>query len=207
MRPLNIIAATLLLSCIGTLLPRAAVAHHRSGTGDTSGVPVANLNHGQLQVMARYRSAILALAGRQSRPDVETRRLMNFAKLQHAYCLWGLVPGTLNDEDSPFNECAHAYLGASKTLLDRLQQAPENRAEAHALAQKINGDMLIEGSGAFAMCRNGAAAFNTADVVMPEWRGVTVNPIVGLSGFAVLVSVGGTIALGRVRRRAKSLPV
>jgi hypothetical protein len=39
-------------------------------------------------------------------------RIENYVNLQSFACLWGLVPGSLKDEGSPFNECAHAYLAA-----------------------------------------------------------------------------------------------
>lgn len=178
-----------------------AAAHHRRQPSDTSGIPIANLSHGQLEVMSRHRSAILDLAGRQVGPDLRTRTLMNFVNLQYVYCLWGLVPGSLANEDNPFNECSHSYLAASKALLDHLRTVADNRTGAEALAGTISMEMVLDAS-ALQMCRNGVAPFNTAEIIFPEWANVSFNPVVGLSGFVALSAFGGLFVVGRRRRRA-----
>jgi hypothetical protein len=197
------IAGTLLALAALSGLVESAAAHSRSKIGgNTSGIPIANLSHGQLEVMSRYRAEILDLAGRQPRPDLETRTLTNYVNLQRVYCLWGLVPGSLAEEDNPFNECSHSYLAGSKALLDHLRQTPGVANAARALHEKINTEMLLNAS-ALQMCRNGVAPFNTAEIIMPEWRGVPFNPITGLSGFAALAAFGGIVIGGRVSRRIK----
>jgi hypothetical protein len=60
-----------------------------------------------MSVIEGSRAAILDLAGRQFRTDRDFQRLSSFVSLQFFYCLWGAVPGSLEDEESPFNECAH----------------------------------------------------------------------------------------------------
>lgn len=195
---------TIALSVFGVVLGHAenATAHHRRQPSDTSGIPIANLSHGQLDVISRHRVAILDLAGRQARPDLKTRTLTNFVNLQYVYCLWGLVPGSLANEDNPFNECSHSYLAASKALLDHLQRVADDRAEAETLARKISVEMLLDPS-ALQMCRNGVAPFNTAEIVMPELADIPFNPIIGLSGFVALTAFGGLFAVGRRSRKAK----
>ena len=48
-------------------------------------------------------------------------RLEDYLSLQSFACLWGLVPGSVTDEASPFNECSHAYLAAARALLLHLR--------------------------------------------------------------------------------------
>lgn len=197
----KILTIALLAFGVALVLAENAGAHQRREPSDTSGIPIANLSHGQLDVMSRHRVAILDLAGRQARPDLKSRTLMNFVNLQYVYCLWGLVPGSLSNEDNPFNECSHSYLAASNALLDHLQKVADNRAEAEALARKISIEMLLDPS-ALQMCRNGVAPFNTAEIIMPELADIPFNPVIGLSGFVVLTAFGGLFAVGRRGRKA-----
>jgi hypothetical protein len=198
----KIIAIALLAFGVAFGPAENAMAHDRRQPSDTSGIPIANLTHGQLHVISRHRVAILDLAERQARPDLKTRTLMNFVDLQYVYCLWGLVPGSLSNEDNPFNECSHSYLAASKALLDHLQKVADNRAEAEALARKVSMEMLRDPS-ALQMCRNGVAPFNTAEIIMPELADIPFNPVIGLSGFVVLTAFGRLFAVGRRGRKAR----
>ena len=52
--------------------------------------------------------AIRALASARAGFDLTTWRLEDYLNLQSFACLWGIAPGSITDEDSPFNECAHA---------------------------------------------------------------------------------------------------
>lgn len=189
------------LACVAILLSGPADAHHRRAGSDNSGVSIPNLTHGQLRVMTQYHSRILHLASRQVQPNMEVRTLQNFINLQFAYCLWGVVPGSLANEDSPFNECSHAYLAASKALLDRLRHGGETREEAETLSQNISLAMLQTAS-AFEICANGIEPFNTAEIIMPEWGGVSFDPLKVLLGFFVVCASAGTFAAARSRRGA-----
>ncbi|MBS0251985.1 MAG: hypothetical protein JSR78_13075 [Proteobacteria bacterium] len=182
-----------------------AEAHHsRKSTDKTSGIPIPNLTHGQLHVLTRYQSAIMNLANSQVQPSLEVRTLQNFINLQLAYCFWGLVPGSISDEASPFNECSHAYLAASKALLVRLQQTHDTRAKADALADQINLAML-EDATALEICSNSFEPFNTAQIVMPAWGDTTFNPLGILLGFFIFgASAGGLIMARGGRRMAAS---
>ena len=154
---------------------------------DASGISFPGLTHGQLRVLARYQSKILDLANRQIQPGVEARTLHNFINLQYAYCFWGLIPGSLSNEESPFNECSHAYLAASKELLERLKKNDDTRARANALADEINLAML-EDSQALAICAHSFEPFNTAQIIMPAWADTSFNPLGLLLGFFVLMA-------------------
>jgi len=177
-----------------------ASAHHQLKNLDTSGLSIPNLTHGQLKVMTRYRTTILALAEKQISPDRETRTLQNFANLQFAYCLWGLVPGSVTEENNPFNACSHAYLAASKALLERLQTVGDDRVEANALAAQINSDMLQQHS-ALEICGNSVDPFNTASIILPEWFDVTFNPLIILLSIIVLGTATGLVIAGRRNQR------
>lgn len=178
----------------------AAAHHSRKSTDKTSGVSIPNLTHGQLHVLARYQSAILSLASRQVRPDLEARTLQNFVNLQLAYCLWGVVPGSISNEASPFNECSHAYLAATKALLARLQQTDDTRAKADALADQINLAML-EDATALEICSNSFEPFNTAQIIMPAWGETPFNPLGMLLGFFIFAACASGLAMARGGRR------
>ncbi len=177
------------------------VEAHRSvrSSDQTSGISIPNLTHGQLHIMTRYRSAILDLANRQVQPGIEARSLQNFINLQFAYCLWGLIPGSLSDEANPFNECSHAYLAASKALLDRLRKTEETRSGADALTDEINLAMLQD-AVALEICSNSFEPFNTAQIIMPEWASVAFNPLGVLLGFVIFGASAGAFAASRSRR-------
>lgn len=179
-----------------------ASAHHRRASSNPAGIEIPNLTHGQLRVMADFRHAIVNLAAKQVHTDDVLRRLLNFTNIQFAYCFWGLVPGALSDEESPFNECTHAYLAGSKALLMHLQNVAEDRDAAHRLAMQINEAMMYERSS-LQLCQNSLGSFNTAEIVYPDWAAQGLTPISAmvLSGLALGFAAG----LG-CRRRA-ALPI
>jgi hypothetical protein len=91
------------------------------------GVSIPSLTHGQMAVIRDNLPAIRVLAGDRLGFDLTTWRLEDYLNLQSFACLWGIVPGSIMDEDSPFNECAHAYLAAGRALL--LQLSRESSAD------------------------------------------------------------------------------
>ncbi|MBS0232115.1 MAG: hypothetical protein JSR99_01370 [Proteobacteria bacterium] len=195
------VSGFLIVFALTILTTGYAEAHHRLKGSAASGISIPNLTHGQLGVMTRYRSAILALADSRVSPDSVTRTLQNFVHLQFAYCLWGLVPGSLSYEDSPFNGCSHAYLAGTKALLDQLRQAEDTRAKADDLAEEINRAMVQTGA-ALEICSNSFAPFNTAEIVMPEWSNISFNPLGLLLGFIILGATALAFAMSRIRRTA-----
>ncbi len=161
------------LAAIGLLLMATSTApcwaHHRgvAHAGPVQGLAIPNLSHGQMAVIAANRAAILELAARQSPTDPMMTRLEGYINLQSFACMWGLVPGTLDDEASPFNECAHAYLSGTRALLLHLLTMPGDRAQVRALVDKIELEMLSNGAS-LVLCRYSDEAFDTADIVGPR---------------------------------------
>jgi hypothetical protein len=196
-------AAFLLLLFFAGIAPGPASAHRLSTDADTSGLSIPGLTHGQMAVIADYRRDILALAASQSRTDETFRRLLNFANIQYAYCLWGLVPGSLRDEASPFNECSHAYLSAVQAVLAHMLGMSANKAPIEALVSRIDADM-VRNQASFVMCRFSGETFNTASIVRPAWRDVPFHPP-SLIAFSVLAFglCGGCIALAAGTRTRK----
>jgi hypothetical protein len=186
----KIVFARLVVAIVATalsLLPmRAAIAHGLNSNGAPSGLSIPSLAHGQLQVMAEYRNAVVELAERQINPDTETKKLLNFVNLQYAYCLWGLIPGSLTDESNPFNACAHAYLAATKALLAHLVTAADRRVEAERLAEAINFAMLLRHSS-LEICRNSFDALNASEIVYPRISDTSVNMLAVIL-FLILIS-------------------
>lgn len=48
------------------------------------------------------------------------------------------------------------------------------------------------------ICGNGVAALNTAEIVLPEWSGMTFNPILALLGFFASFAMTGLIVAARI---------
>lgn len=193
---------TSLIGLLLLVLSAPADAHSKRQSESTAGLSIPNLSHGQLRVMAKHRATILDLANKQVRPDAETRTIHNFVKLQFTYCLWGLVPGSLANEDSAFNGCTHAYLAGTKALLHQLERTSAQPSTVRDLAMQISVDMLREET-ALEICANGVDPFNTADIVMPEWSGVTINPIVLLYSLIAFSVTGILFAIHFFRRPSR----
>lgn len=194
------LAVAAVIALAGDAAHGRAQAHHRADPAAIAagGLPIPALTHGEMAVVARHGVAIRALADAQRRTDATFRRLANFAALQRTYCLWGLVPGSLADEASPFNECLHAYLAALRALLAHMQAMPEGAERARALARRIDAEMAASGA-ASDVCRNSADTFTTAQIIIPEWREIPQHPpsLLALAGVAVMAAAGVWAVSGR----------
>ena len=167
---------------------------HRSSIGSGAGLPIPSLTHGQMAVIAENRADILALADRQPFPEDEVfYRLRNFISLQYLYCGWGLVPNSVTDEASPFNECSHAYLSATQALLLHMREMKGDQSQVQALVKKIELQMLLH-NASLVLCRFSDEPFNTADVISPNWSEIPFHLpslLVSLGlGMAVFGSIG-----------------
>ncbi len=137
---------------------------------DQSGYAIPSIDHGAMRVIADYREAIIGLA-RQKRKRIRTAGLLLHNQMQAANCLWLLVPGSITDEESPLNECAHADLAGLKGILDRLRLLPDTQPAADALVSTIDHEMVLAGTS-FIKCEYSAESFNTASQVRPDWMSV-----------------------------------
>jgi hypothetical protein len=187
---------------VATLVASSAGAHGRFVPGDTSGVPIPNLTHGEMAVLIPYRADIMRLARAVRTEDAEFRTLERFAAIQYANCLWGLVPGSITDEASPFNGCSHAYLAAVKELLVRMHQAQLGGSDVGGLVSRIDAEMTLAGA-ALIGCRYSGDSFNTAEILRPEWQAVPTHlpSLLGLSA-SILLLPASVFALQRLRRSA-----
>jgi hypothetical protein len=177
------LAAALLI-----LLGASAQAHDGSSAPPHPGIQIPSLTHGQMAVLARYRGDILDLAQRQTVTDPTFRRLYNHGNLQFTYCLWGLMPGSLGDEESPFNECSHAYLATAKALLTYMATMPSAERQAKALISDIDAEMVRSGAS-WILCHYSGEAFSTGAVVEPRWRDMVFH----LPSLAVLVAAAAAL--------------
>jgi len=168
-RFLALAANFFLAAALFVMLAASAQAHSGSSAPPPPGIQIPSLTHGQMAVIARYRGEILDLAQRQTVTDPTFRRLYNHGNLQFTYCLWGLMPGSLGDEESPFNECSHAYLATAKALLTYMATMPSAERDAKALISAIDADMVRSGAS-WILCQFSGEAFSTGAVVVPRWR-------------------------------------
>ncbi|AMY67312.1 hypothetical protein [Frigidibacter mobilis] len=175
-------------------LATAAGAHvSQRGGGPVAGVPIPEITHGQMPIVAGHVREILGLAGRQFQPDPDFRRVLNYARIQRSYCLWGLVPGSISDEASPFNACSHAYLAASRDLL--LRMVAEGRdSRAADLALRIDHEMMLS-STALDLCSYSASPYDTATTVRPVWSDVPGHAASLTSLLAIAALLAGAAAL------------
>jgi hypothetical protein len=185
-----------LLAALAILCGGPALAHHPGPA--VPGIAIASLGHGQMQAVARHGRAIVGLAGRQGVTDEPFRRLLTFVRLQRTYCLWGLMPGSVADEASPFNECSHAYLAGALALLGRLEAMPAAAGEAAALRRAVDLDMIALGT-ASELCQYSANGFATDGLVMPHWRALPGHPP-SLAVVAGLVAAAGIAPVAWRRR-------
>jgi hypothetical protein len=169
-----------------------AFAHSGHVGGVTSGISIPSLGHGEMAVIAPHQRAIMALALSAADTNEPFRRVLNYAQIQYAYCLWGVMPGTISDEASPFNECAHAYLAATKAVLLDMRTMPREAERADTLASEIDAELVNSGL-AMVLCQFSAESFNTADLVRPRWIDV---PSHLPSAFAALAFLAGISAVG-----------
>ncbi|MBN9216990.1 MAG: hypothetical protein J0I79_03455 [Mesorhizobium sp.] len=190
----------MLVFAITVLNWTAAFGHGTSSGLRAPGVQIPSLTHGQMAVIARYRSDILALASEQTETDLTFRRLVNYGNIQYTYCLWGVVPGSTSDEQSPFNECSHAYLSATKAILEHMKTMPGSKQAAQQLISEIDADMVLSGAS-WVLCQFSGEQFSTGKVIEPQWRGVLFHwpSFLTFSG-ATVVAFGGVFVLFKPRR-------
>jgi hypothetical protein len=184
----------LLLTLSMLLVATTAWAHGNYVPTNTSGTPMPSLSHGEMAIVARYRSRILAIAGQVDQTDRTFRSLQNFGAIQYSYCLWGTAPEAISDENSPFNECAHAYLAAAKALLFHMRDMPDVAERANALISEIDADVVRTGA-AFIGCQYSGESFNTAEFIRPHWENLPRHrPTLYALGAIGLVLVSPVIA-------------
>ena len=185
--------AVLATAALLTLAASPAPAHRifeRAGP-PPQGLSIPSLTHGQMAVISDHIAEIRALARARNGFDMTTWRLEDYLNLQSFACLWGMVPGSIADETSPFNECAHAYLAAGRSLLLQLARSPGvDRKAVGALTQRIELEMLANGA-ALTLCRYSDEPFNTNEVIWPHWHMIPRHPptaALAASMFAALVA-------------------
>jgi hypothetical protein len=185
-------ALAALIAAALVVLAASPVYAHRISTRSGSppaGVSIPSLTHGQMAVIRDNLPAIRALASARLGFDLTTWRLEDYLNLQSFACLWGIVPGSITDEESPFNECAHAYLAAGRALLLELAQEPAaDHKSINPLISKIEVEMLADGAS-LNLCRYSDEPFNTNEIIWPHWGMAPFHPptaMMAVAAFAVL---------------------
>lgn len=173
-------------------VPGIARAHGIvASTGEAVGLEIPAISHSDMEFVSRHHSAIIALAERQTETDERLRRLLNYAQIQYAYCLWGLIPGSISNEESAFNPCSHAYLAATWALLQHLETKPAAQASAAMIRQSIEADRTA--NPLLVMCQNSAETFHTGSFIVP------VKPSVAGGWLSILV-LAGALGMAGIRR-------
>jgi hypothetical protein len=183
------------------LVTASAQAHGSRSGGSPAGIAIPSLSHGEMAVISAYYGDIVDLAQSASDTNEPFRRVLNFSRIEYAACLWGQMPGSVTDEASPFNECSHAYLAAVKVVLLDMRTMPAEKKRAGDLVSRIDEEMALGGL-ALIGCQFSNEAFNTAEMIWPNWRDVPWHGPSALASLAsLIVSVvacrGGMIAYRR----------
>jgi hypothetical protein len=194
-----VIAALLMLAASPSEAHRIST---RTGASP-EGVSIPSLTHGQMLVIRDNLPAIRTLASARLGFDLTTWRLEDYLNLQTFACLWGIVPGAITDENSPFNECAHAYLAAGRALLLQLAHEPDaDHKSIDALISKIEVEMLAEGAS-MNLCRYSDEPFNTNEIIWPHW-GMAPFHAPTLAAFAAIFALFACPAIWLLRRDEKA---
>ncbi|RKD75111.1 hypothetical protein BJ928_1011471 [Rhizobium sp. WW_1] len=172
-------------------LPVSVAAHGGGSSGSQAGIPIPSLTHGEMAVIAPYYGRIISLAESASDTDETFRRLLNFTEIQRAYCLWGTMPGSVSDEESPFNECSHAYLAAAKAVLLQMRTMKEEKAPVDDLVSDIDA-VLVRNNLSLVLCKFSGENFNTADLIRPKLADIALHA----KSLAAILSAGLLILAG-----------
>lgn len=191
---------------IGIVLASAAAveAHGARSGGSNAGLPIPSISHGEMAVLSGYSSRIVALAQSAGDTNEPFRRVLNYSQIEYAACMWGMMPGSVTDETSPFNECSHAYLAAVKLVLFDMRAMAAEADRANGLISEIDRDMVLNGM-AFIVCQFSNEAFNTADYIFPNWLDVPFHgPSVLALLSALMMTFAGAWAGTRALRRSSN---
>ncbi|MDL2400258.1 hypothetical protein PY649_15225 [Rhizobium mayense] len=169
-----------------------AEAHSGGSSGSHAGIPIPSLSHGEMAVIAPYYGRIIALALSASDTNESFRRVLNFAQIQRAYCLWGIMPGSVGDEDSPFNECSHAYLAAAKLALLQMRTMKDEMVPAGDLVSEIDG-ALVRNNLSLILCQFSNEGFNTADLIRPRLAGIILHAKSLVATVLALMTAGAAL--------------
>lgn len=164
------------------------LAAHGGSSGSQAGIPVPSLTHGEMALIAPYYGRIIAVADDVSETNETFRRLLNFAQIQRAYCLWGMMPGSVSDEESPFNECSHAYLAAAKAVLLQMRTMKGEAASVDNLVSEIDAT-LVRNNLSLILCRFSGETFNTADLIRPKLGDIVLDPRSLLTILSALLAI------------------
>lgn len=165
----------------------SAGAHTRAAGGSHAGIDIPEISHGEMAAISEYHRRIIDLASQATDTDEPFRRVLNYAQIQYSYCFWGKVPGSVTDEESPFNECSHAYLAATKAVLLAMRGMPREANAATDIVSSIDSEMVLRGLSLIT-CQFSGEAFNTAAIVRPQWSEIPSHP-------ASMASLTGLLAL------------
>lgn len=197
-----------LAGLIWLALAAACAAHDAPPPEDRSGYPIPAIQHGAMAVLSDFRTPILDLAATVTTPDAELAALGAHNDAQRARCLWLLVPGSVTDEASPLNLCAHAETAGLKAILERLRRLPQTRRAAAEIVQAVEWRMMLSGTF-YAMCEHSGETFNTASQIRPDYGAVPGYLAARFAGLIGLFAAAGSalgLAAGAERIARRRIP-
>lgn len=199
---MRLVRLALLFICLASWVSPAE-AHGGGGSSpNAGGIEIPSSSHGELVVLSGYYSRIMALAESGAHSGPEFRKLVNFARIQHYYCLWGLAPGAASAENSPFNQCTHAYLSAAKQVLISMRDMSGVSTSANELLSDLDAEMVRHGEVLIG-CQYSADVFFTGTFSRPNWELIWQHPktLAAAAAPIAAVTLGGIALFVPMRRR------
>lgn len=163
-------------------------AHGAPSGGSHAGLPIPSISHGEMAILSAYSSQIVSLAQLAGDTNEPFRRVLNYSQIEFAACMWGMMPGSVTDEASPFNECSYAYLAAVKLVLFDMRSMRDEADRANALISEIDREMVLNEMALIA-CQFNNETFNTADYVFPSWSEVPFHGPSALASLSALMVI------------------
>ncbi|WP_137155320.1 hypothetical protein [Rhizobium sp. FKL33] len=185
-----------------------ALAHDIAIPKDKAkGFEIAAIDHGAMIAIAPFRDRILDLARQIPDRNEHLKALLLYNEIQSANCLWELLPGSLTDEASPMNACAHADMASLKAILDELATIDGARKAALGLVGELDQHMVLLGSS-YTRCEFSDTVFYTEYQINPNWRDVILyllNVTPNTLMWIVIASIA-VLTLGISKSKAQRRP-
>jgi hypothetical protein len=208
------VLTTLVVALLGLLLPMQTMAASHGGDiylplSERIGVEIPEILHGQKAVFDAHRAEVLALAAEVAPDDATVRELSSYVADQYRAAWFGLMPGAMESDASPFHLPTHGYLAGTRALMLHLEKpeilalmAKTDQERVKALGKEISADLMAAGTMSMEVCAESATAFNTTQPVAPNWdlayQDTATKVVIMLliaAGIALAAFVAGVLTL------------
>jgi len=175
---------------------QASASNHRGvydDLGNTTGIYIAPLIHGQMQVLYDNHAEILALAKTHS-DDPVMARILDFEWKQRMKAGFGLLSISVSDANQYLHRPTHGYLAGTRAALERMRETATYGSQEMRLYDRIEQTSIANYGSSMMLCEYSALGFNTNTPVGPDWS--KLNTVTFLIPLASLLALMIVLALG-----------